>query len=312
MEILKLISPLKETIWGGTKLATDYGKQGAGNIGESWELCCNPEGNNVIANGADKGKTLREYIGTHGRGVIGVRWAGGQFPMLVKLIDAHDNLSIKVNPDDTYALAHEKAPGRTELWYVAEANQGSHIILGLKSQVKTPQFSQIIKDGVMPMYLNRIPVQKGDTFFIEPGMVHSIGAGVVMLVIQQNSNTSYRIYDYNRDDKNGEKRHLDVEKALDVADLSLKPDKRTYHPEHSKEFSETLLASCRYFTVKKQAVNVYMTQIAGKSSFHALTLLTGSGQIGTIQLKKGDSVYIPADFGEYTFEGEADIISTTM
>ena len=215
----------KDYLWGGSRLNDDFGKQiPVSPLAETWECSTHPDGLSVVSSGAYAGMTLREvlslhpaYLGSHPLLLTGGR---PELPILVKLIDAKKDLSIQVHPDDAYALSHENSLGKTEMWYVLHAAKDAQLIYGFRQNVTREQVIEGVQSGSLGNQLNHVPVAKDDVFFIEPGTVHAIGAGVLLAEVQESSNLTYRLYDYNRIDKNGEKRPLHVDKALDVANLA--------------------------------------------------------------------------------------------
>ena len=227
LQPVKLIPALKDYLWGGTKLKTVYHKQSdLDTVAESWELSTHPDGQSVVASGMYTGRTLEEYIQENGCEILGSRaMKFDHFPILIKLIDARDNLSIQVHPSDAYALTHEGEYGRTEMWYILDCEEGASLYYGLKTAITQQELRQRIKDNTLLCVLNRVPVHKGDVFFIEAGTIHAIGKGITICEIQQNSNTTYRVYDYDRRDKNGCPRPLHIEQAIAVS--SLRPAPKT-------------------------------------------------------------------------------------
>ena len=220
MEILKLNAPCKDYIWGGNRLREEYGKvSDADKIAESWELSCHKDGQSVIANGKDKGKTLSEYVAEN-KNALGTACDRFEyFPILIKLIDAKDNLSVQVHPDNDYAMRVEGEYGKTEMWYIVDCEEGSQLIYGFDKEISREEFADRIKNNTLLEVTNNVPVHKGDVFFIESGTLHAIGKGILIAEIQQNSNTTYRVYDYGRVGKDGKPRELHIEKAIDVTEL---------------------------------------------------------------------------------------------
>lgn len=200
MAIVKLKPAFKDYIWGGKKLVEEYGKEFQGErLAESWELSCHPDGESVIASGEYAGKTLSAYIREKGFGILGRNCRRfSDFPILIKLIDAHDNLSVQVHPDNGYALRNEGQYGKTEMWYIVDCEPGAFLYYGFSRPVSEEEFRRRIADNTLLEVLNRVDVQKGDVLFIESGTIHAIGKGIVIAEIQQNSNITYRVYDYGR------------------------------------------------------------------------------------------------------------------
>lgn len=294
---LKLSPAFKEIIWGGDRLKKDFGKVcDFEKLAESWELTCRYDGMNVIENGEYAGMTLSDYLGKDAEG----------FPLLIKLIDACDRLSIQVHPDDEYAREKEGEFGKTEMWYIVDADPGAKLVYGLKDYDKET-FAAAAKDGTLEKYLNFVEVHKGDVFFIPSGCVHAIGAGILIAEIQQSSNVTYRVYDYNRLGKDGKPRELHVDKALDVI-VDYTPEQiDAIRFENGK--SESSLANCKYFKVER--LFGAQTLHADESFLHVLCL-DGAGTIGGYPMKKGDSYFLPAGIGAVAVEGDAEIITSKI
>lgn len=311
MEILKLDAPCKDYIWGGNRLREEYGKvSSADKIAESWELSCHKDGQSVIANGSYKGKTLSQYLADNKASLGTACDRFEYFPILIKLIDAKDNLSVQVHPDNDYAMRVEGEYGKTEMWYIVDCEEGAQLIYGFDKEISREEFADRIKNNTLLEVTNNVPVHKGDVFFIESGTLHAIGKGILIAEIQQNSNTTYRVYDYGRVGKDGKPRELHIEKAIDVTELC--PPKYDTKPQGSPEKIEggekTLLRTCEYFDVHKIRVNDTVTLNADEKSFNSLLVLDGEGKIGGIDAKKGDSFFVPAGFGEYTVTGSLEVI----
>lgn len=316
---MKLKAPLKDYIWGGTKLKTEYGKvSDLPRIAESWELSCHRDGCSIIENGPEAGKTLYAYLEEQkalGQDLVGTRAAHfPAFPILVKLIDAKEQLSVQVHPDDAYAMEVEGEYGKTEMWYVAECEPDSYLYYGFQTKISREEFLKRIQNHTILDVCQKIPIKKGDIFFIEPGIIHAIGKGVVIAEIQQSSNSTYRIYDYDRVDANGQKRELHVEKAVEVTRLV--PPISSRRPLRSRQaregYKDTLLASCPYFTVYLYDIQTHMEQSATEETFQSLLVLTGSLTLkyagSSMELQKGDSIFIPAGFGNYEITGTGTIL----
>ncbi|MGN0552633.1 MAG: type I phosphomannose isomerase catalytic subunit, partial [Oscillospiraceae bacterium] len=207
---LKLKPAFKDYLWGGTKLRDVYGKDCSfDKVAESWELSCHKDGNSVIDNGEAKGMTLAEYIEKKGKAILGKNCERFEnFPVLIKLIDAKDNLSVQVHPDNEYAMRVEGEYGKTEMWYIVDCDEGAELIYGFKGNVSKEEFAERIKNNTLLEITNSVPVKKGDVFFIRSGTLHAIGKGILIAEIQQNSNTTYRVYDYGRVGADGKTRPL--------------------------------------------------------------------------------------------------------
>ena len=313
MPVLKLKPACKDYLWGGHRLADEYGVEYDGDIlAEAWMLSCHPDGMSVIDNGSYKGKTLREYIDSEGKQVLGRNCRRfREFPILIKFIDARDNLSIQVHPDNRYALKNEGQYGKTEMWYVMDAGQDACLYYGFKKEITKEEFSRRIEQGTLTEVLNAVPVHKGDMLFIESGTIHAIGKDILIAEIQQNSNVTYRVYDYGRVGKDGRKRDLHIEKAIAVTNrVPIVKDNSSY--PH--------VADCDYFTVDKLNMDGSFLKKAegevGDASFESILILDGEGIIKTddeeLEYKKGDSFFLPAESGRYVLEGRCDALITTI
>lgn len=317
---MKLTAPLKDYIWGGTKLKTEFGKEtNLEKVAESWQLSCHKDGSSVIANGEYAGKTLPEYIEAAGKAVLGSDCASFEyFPILIKLIDAKDNLSVQVHPNNDYAMRVEGEYGKTEMWYIVDCEPGAKLLYGFQHEISKEEFAQRIADNTLLEVTNAVEVHKGDCFFIEAGTLHAIGKGILIAEIQQNSNTTYRIYDYGRIGNDGKPRPLHVEKAKDVTNLCppTRPTRPEGDPVDCGGYTTCLLSSCEYFTVHTLTLNSEANLRADEKSFHSLMCLDGEAELtsenGSVILKKGDSVFLPAGFGAYKLSGNGEYILTTV
>ena len=313
MALLKLEPACKDYLWGGHRLVEDYHKQYPGEVlAETWELSCHPDGPSRIGNGAYRGKTLKEYIEAEGRQVLGSHCGRfEEFPILVKFIDAKENLSIQVHPDNGYAMEHEGQYGKTEMWYVMEAGENAFLYYGFKEEIGREEFVRRIREDTLLEVLHAVPVRKGDILFIEPGTIHAIGKDILIAEIQQNSNVTYRVYDYGRVGKDGKKRDLHIEKALAVT-------KRV--PVVRGKNSYPHVADCDYFTVDHLNLDGNVTnKIEGKvsgGSFAGLLFLDGRGTVSTwgeaLDFEKGDSFFLPAGTGAFTIDGTCDALLITI
>lgn len=320
MAVLKLKAPCKDYIWGGNRLREEYGKQlDSDRIAESWELSCHKDGQSVIIGGEYDGKTLSDYIAAKGKGVLGENCARFEyFPVLIKLIDAKDNLSVQVHPSNDYALRVEGEYGKTEMWYIVDCDEGAELLYGFKHSISKEEFAQRIADNTLLEVTNNVPVHKGDVFFIESGTLHAIGKGILIAEIQQNSNTTYRIYDYGRVGKDGKPRELHVEKAKDVTELipPKYPTTAQGAPEKTEGGVKTLLRSCEYFNVNKLEIDGTMKINAGSGSFESMLVLDGSFDVAhgaeKLGAAKGDSLFADAGTGEIALTGKGTIILTDI
>ena len=317
MAVLKLTPAFKDYLWGGTRLRDDFQKDcDFDKIAESWELSCHKDGPSVIANGENKGLTLEEYIEKNGKAVLGSDCEKFEnFPILIKLIDAKDNLSVQVHPDNEYALRVEGEYGKTEMWYIVDCDEGAELLYGFKHDISKDEFAQRIADNTLLEVTSSVPVHKGDVSFIQAGTLHAIGKGILIAEIQQNSNTTYRIYDYGRVGKDGKPRELHVEKAKEVTDLC--PAKA--YPEAAVEqkdgYTSKLLSSCDYFTTYALDIESKAVLEADDKSFASLLILEGEGQVvgdDVVDFKKGDSIFVPANTGKFAVEGKCKAILTKV
>ena len=308
---LKLYPAFKDYLWGGTKLHDFYPDCTTVPAAEAWVLSCHKDGQSTVTNGPLSGKTLSEAIDALGKDVLGERGKKFDFfPVLIKLIDAKKDLSVQVHPDDEYGLKHEGEFGKTEMWYIMEAEEGARLVYGLKKGCTVEEFAKAVHEGRTEEMLNFVPVHKGEVYFIPSGQVHAIGAGILIAEIQQNSNITYRVYDYNRKGADGKPRQLHTEKALDVIKL------RTTEEIDKIRFSKpdendggTALASCDYFTVKKYSVDGKVVLDAKADSFLSVLVLDAENcKVGGYDAKRGDSFFIPAGSGSVEVTGKADII----
>lgn len=318
MEIVKLRPAFKDYLWGGEKLRTVYHKQSdLQRLAESWELSAHPDGQCLIESGPDTGLTLSAYLKKYGASAMGANAAAFPFfPVLIKFIDAKLPLSVQVHPSDAYALKHENQFGKTEMWYVLDCTPGAFLYCGVNRSVCPEEFKQRIHDGTLTEVLNRCPVQPGDVFFIEAGTIHAIGAGITICEIQQNSNCTYRIYDYNRRDDEGRLRPLHVEKALQVMTLTEMQDTvRQNRPVSIPGGTITELAACSYFHAVKYESSS-MVRLSTASSFASLVMLDGSAELrgpeNHIRCKKGESFFIPANTPDIVLSGVCEFIWTTV
>lgn len=319
MSILKLKAPCKDYIWGGNRLREEYGKElDSDRIAESWELSCHKDGQSVISGGEFDGTTLSDYIAKKGSAVLGKNCSRFEyFPILIKLIDAKDNLSVQVHPSNEYALKTEGEYGKTEMWYIVDCDEGAELLYGFKHSITPDEFAERIENNTLLEVTNSVPVHKGDVFFIESGTLHAIGKGILIAEIQQNSNTTYRIYDYGRVGKDGKPRELHVEKAKQVTDLvpPKYPTTAQGAPEKTDGGTFTLLRSCEYFNVRKLELDGTVS-LAAKDSFNSLLVLEGQVEVCSggekVSAAKGDSVFVGADTGSYTISGKGELIVTDI
>ena len=311
MSVVKLDPAYKDYIWGGTRLREEFGKHGGERIAESWELACRKDGESLL-HGTDI--TLSEYISRKGRSVLGRRCQGHRgFPLLIKLIDAADNLSVQVHPSDEYALIHEGESGKTEMWFVLSCEKDAQLICGFERDITKSEFEKAIKDGTLLDKVHRVAVKQGDVFFIPPNTLHAIGKGILLAEIQQNSNTTYRVYDYGRLGKDGKPRELHIQKALDVTDTSRAVQTERFETVAAEGFEYRVLASCEHFIAVSFEVTKSARLFINDESFAHMLIYSGEAEIKadkTIHAKKGDSLFIDAASGEITVSGKCSFILT--
>ena len=315
MEPIKFKPILKQTLWGGDKIAGFKRIEGlsGGNIGESWEISGVKGSESIAANGPYKGKTLNEITAELQDKLVGAdnyKLFGDEFPLLVKFIDACQDLSIQVHPDDEKARKYGLKNGKTEMWYILGADEGAGIYCGFKRDTDKEEFLAKVKDGTVEELLNFISVKEGDCFLIEAGTVHAIGAGCVICEVQQSSNVTYRVYDYNRRGADGKLRPLHVEKAVDVINFKAFEDHT-----NTGMFADVAggkmrrLTGCKYFECRKLDLDGAYSE-ENRESFTAVNVLKGEGKADGNPFKAGDSFFVPC--GEkFSLEGKAEIVLTT-
>lgn len=296
-------------IWGGRDLESFRDNLPEGNIGESWDVACHTNGMSVVKNGRFKGKTLETLIKEYPQEILGDNNFQKKFPLMVKLINSREKLSVQVHPDDNYAKDIENSSGKTEALYVLEAKPGASLIIGTKDCDKDT-FKNAVKDGNIEKYLNQIEVKKGDFFLVNSGLVHAILEDVVIVEIQQNSDITYRIFDY------GRPRELQLDKALDVIDFNLKVFKTNQNiTKNCKDYKMYNLCKNKYFVIDKYVINKELIDKTYYRKFYILTCVEGSGVIKsksdlTVTVDKGDSVLIPASLGNYTIQGKLTLLKS--
>lgn len=303
----------KEYLWGGTRLKTDFGKSDAPDVtAESWELAGHPDGTSVVAEGPLQGKTLAQLGELDRNGIWGSDCRGERFPVLVKLIDAKQMLSIQVHPSDDTAAEGEQ--GKAEMWYIVDCAPQAFLYYGFSEKIGPEELLRRANDGTICDMLNRVLVAKGDVFYILPGTIHAIGAGIVIAEIQQNSNTTFRVYDYQRRGADGKLRPLHLERAAAVMDYEpvvpeeCKANSGMYFPG----FSMTEMFSCRYFRAYRIDVHSLARLACDGRSFQHLQCVDGRGVIRCGEeeypFERGESFLMPAALGEYEINGECRVL----
>lgn len=317
MSIHKLIPSFKDYLWGGQKLKTEYGKEtGLKPLAESWEVSTHPDGPSYIETEEGTRLELEDYLKSKDGKPLGVKGQKfDRFPVLVKFIDALKDLSIQVHPDDEYGLKHENEYGKTEMWYILEAEPGSKIYYGTNQEISKEDFRTAIENQEVLEKLKHVEVYPGDVIYVEAGTIHAIGEGIVLCEVQQNSNTTYRVYDYHRKDADGNLRDLHVDKALDVSNLS--PLNSEFKAEgelvEKESYSKQLLASSSHFVTRKIQVDGSFNYNVSEESFEAIIVVEGSltidGKEKKLTLNKGASAFIDAGSQGIEISGEATYLS---
>lgn len=296
---------LKERLWGGTKLKTLFNKPIETDItGESWEVSAVKGDISVVANGDFTGKSLQELIDLYPNELLGkhvYEKFGADFPILIKFIDAREDLSIQVHPNDELAKKRHNSFGKTEMWYVMQADEGAELIVGFNKDVSKEEYQQLLDNEQLTEIMNYEKVTEGDTFFINTGKVHAIGGGIIIAEIQQTSDITYRVYDFNRKDKNGNLRELHTEQALDAIDYQKKDDFKVTYSKSNNYTNE--MVNCPYFiTNYLKLTENFEKEIGSQDSFHIYMCVKGSGVISDgkteLTVNQGETVLFPASCGK--------------
>lgn len=305
---VKLRPDIKDFVWGGTKIHDILGKSMGRHdrIAESWELSAHSAGQSRVASGRYKGLKFGEYIEVIGKDNLG--WKAQdyeRFPLLIKFIDAREILSVQVHPDDEYAFPNEGDYGKNEMWYIMSADKDAYIYMGFNKDVTDEEVRDRIKNGTILQILNKVPVKRGETYFLKARTVHAIGPGCLVCEIQQSSNVTYRLYDYGRASYKGKSRPLQIDKALAVLDM--KKNKADFRSQYSvlefPGYSKQLLGQCKYFTATKYRVNGELSLAAAGASFRAVIVIEGSGKIGNGHITMNTAL------GDTWFVGSKEIIN---
>ncbi|MEY8337996.1 type I phosphomannose isomerase catalytic subunit [Lachnospiraceae bacterium 62-35] len=318
-----LLKPVgKDYLWGGSRLNDDFSKGLALTpLAETWECSTHPDGPSIVASGGFKDRLLSSVLAEHPEFLGSHPQIGGGLPILVKLIDARHDLSVQVHPDDAYAFRKENGQqGKIEMWYVLDASEESQIIYGFYHDMEPEVLRKSLYQGDVEKYLQKVPVHKDDIFIVEPGTVHAIGAGTLIAEIQENSNLTYRMYDYNRTDSSGQRRELHIEKAMDVVNVKGSPEPR--QPlrvlKYRRGCALELLCRCQYFEVYRMLLNTERCRElaeyeADSISFRVLLCINGCGSIlieggESIIFFKGDCIFFPAASGRVRLHGKAQLL----
>ena len=309
----------KERIWGGRKLSEKYHRNlPDGKIGESWEIACLQNGMGIIVNGSLKGFSLKDAIDKYGEELLGsavYQDPYRRFPLLIKILDASDVLSVQVHPDNQYAALHENGgSGKTEMWYVIDAEPGARLVYGVRRGISREEFRSSLEQGKLEDCLRELEVKPGDVLYIPAGLVHAIGAGILICEIQQSSDTTYRVYDWNRVDADGRPRQLHKEKALDVIDFEGRYTRTALSGLTLEEEGgrRTLYVACDYFAMEKLEIDGSMKLYLDGKRFQTLTCVEGSAVIqyerGSKNLASGSSCLIPASLNSFVLKGKGTVI----
>ena len=320
MQIYKFNSILKPVLWGGDKLTAFKGLPSADEpIGESWELSAMSGRESVVAEGDDSGLTLTELVQRYGAALVGedvYRRFGNRFPLLIKFIDAKRDLSVQVHPDEQYASRYHDCKGKTEMWYVLHADPGAFIHMGFNRTITREEFDCCVEDCTLLDVINAYESSPGDVFFIPPGQIHSIGAGNMVVEIQESSDVTYRVWDYDRRDANGNRRELHLQQARDVLDFNRR-DGRVYYSHDAVE-GVTRLVACPKFEVSLlDYVKGYTLMLPQPHSFVVMICLEGETTIHVegydpVTLRQGETALVPAVVTQMELTGKAPLMTATI
>lgn len=319
MGVYKLEPACKDYLWGGNRLRENFHIQEEKNpLAEAWVLSCHKDGESMLVLSPSEKVSLRAFLRKNPSLSGSLAEKFPVFPVLIKLIDAKLPLSVQVHPDDAYAEKKEGGLGKTEMWLILEREEGAFLYYGFKKEYTKEEVRAAIEGQYLTDYLEKVPVEKGDVFFIPAGTVHAIGAGIVIAEIQENSNLTYRVYDYGRKDKNGKERELHIAKALDV--MHCKPAGRGKAVDEEISGGCRWLASCPYFTVDRAFLREgeKLIKSVGKESFLSAILLNGQGKVQEeaggreLSAEKGNSFFIPAGSGDVSFFGDGEWLFTYL
>lgn len=326
MTPFELKPTIKDYIWGGTRLRDEFGMESnLERLAESWELSCHKDGLSVISGGEYDGMTLEDFLKGHPEAIRKDCMEYEEFPILIKIIDARENLSVQVHPDNEYARKFEGDNGKTEMWYVMDCDEGAELIYGFKEKISQEEFKRAIDENTLLEKVNRVKVHKGDVFFIEPGTLHAIGKGILIAEIQQSSNVTYRVYDYGRLGADGKPRELHIQKALDVTRLE-PPSAKYGQPEIVRlpDAECRPLCGCEYFSTARYDIFTQFS-ISNPDVFSHILVIDGETDIypgsendqlpessRIMHIKKGSSVFVPAGTDAIYIKGRCSIILTTI
>ena len=310
MAILRLKPAYFDDMWGGSKLKKEYNKADYPGyvLSETWELSCDPEHPTLIDSGSYKGKTLKEYFDAEGEKALGSRYSRfDEWPLSVKFIDAHQNISIKVHPSDEYAEKHGLTKGNDECWYILDALPNAGIFYGIDRDVTKEEFEKMVRDNTFKKVLHFQPVKKGELYFCGPGLLHSIGAGVVVAEVKQMKQVKYRVYDFGRVKPDGSPRELMIDEAREAALLTKKVPEKDMHGH---------LCDCDTFTIDKVDVDGEAYLSTDGSTFNHLLVVEGDMLLRSddlrMEINKGNGIFVSADHGEYRVKGHGALLKITV
>lgn len=319
MNFIKLKPAYKDYIWGGERLKRDFGKNTPYPItAESWEASCLEDGMSYVEGGPCDGMSMKEYVAQN-KGCLGTSCAHlEEFPLLIKLIDARTSLSVQVHPDDNYARQNEgQSFGKTEMWYVMDAEPGATLVYGLCRDTNREEFRTALEEDRLGELLNQVSVKAGDVIFVPAGLVHAIGKGILICEIQQSSNLTYRVYDWGRVGTDGKPRELHTKKALDVTDFRAQCS-GDFAPRLVREENGTkdyLAANCPYFKVMKREQETSSVIATTEESFAVITFLEGQGRItegdDSVAFKQGETFFLPSGNTSCRVDGNCSFLVTT-
>jgi mannose-6-phosphate isomerase len=304
-----------ELVWGGNKFNEILGRNinSDHKLGESWELCDHQRGISIVTNGLDAGMNIRDIISRDGEKLLGtlpLPAPGNRFPLMVKYIDAGDSLSVQVHPDDNYGMIYNGEPGKTEMWYILQAEPDSEIIAGLIKNTSAENFTNELNNGDPGKLLNRIKVKAGDSIYIPAGRIHAITKGVMILEIQQNSDSTFRFYDWGRTGLDGKPRELHLKEAFEVSKWNdYEPSMDHPTPITVNDNTKKTLAHCQYFTVDQYNISSNIEISSFGTTFHIINCVSGKAKInwnnGVDDIYFGETILVPASIDNFSITAES-------
>lgn len=316
MAVVKLKPAFKSYLWGGHRLKEEFSKNFTDDkVAETWELSMHEDGPSVVISGEHTGLTLKEYVDKRGKEVLGVNGNNFDFfPILVKFIDAAQDLSIQVHPDDAYALEVEGEYGKNEMWYILDAEEDAFIYYGTNQELSQEAFRSAIENNEVLDTLKQVPVKAGDVIYVEAGTIHAIGEGILLCEVQQNSNTTYRVYDFNRKDKDGNLRELHIDQAIEVSKLS--PLDSDFSPRgeivEENGLVSQLLLKTPYFETTSLTISQEAFINVDDTSFVGLICLEGNVQVDELTLNKGETAFVEANTGSVKLNGNGRLLKVSV